>query len=196
MNNSIQLREGVHHAYSTVARSPDADHPFQVGALFAEKLGYPKDLLDDLPATATEAFTGVSNVSIFADLPPGAIVLDLGCGAGLDSLIAARRVEPEGRVIGIDFSQAMLDRARRSAAEAGIANVEFRQAAAETIPLEDGSIDVALVNGIFNLNPARAEIFRQLARVLRPGGQVFSAEMILREPLPPEEQASETNWFA
>ncbi len=191
-----QLRQGVHRAYSAVAEHPQTEHPFPVGRQFAASLGYPPEWLANLPAFAVEAFAGVSNVAIFADIPQGATVLDLGCGAGLDSLIAARRVGPAGRVIGVDFSESMLARARQAAIEAGFDNTEFRYADAEALFVEDNSIDVALVNGIFNLNPAREAIFRELARVVRPGGAVYGAEIILREPLPPEEQASETNWFA
>jgi len=190
------LRQGVRRAYSAVADTPQGEHPFPVGRQFAESLGYSPQLLADLPAEAVEAFAGVSNVAVFADLPAGATVLDLGCGAGLDSLIAAGRVGPTGRVIGVDFSQSMLTRARQAAAETGYQNIEFHQTEAEKLFLEDASIDVALVNGIFNLNPARQSIFRELARVVRPGGMVYGAEIILRQPLPPEEQTSESNWFA
>ena len=167
-----------------------------MGRGFAESLGYPRDLLERLPSVSVDAFSGVSNVSIFAQIPGGAIVLDLGCGAGLDSLIAAQRVGPQGRVIGIDFSEAVLTRARRAAGEAGVENVEFHEAGAEDLPIEDGSIDVALVNGIFNLNPARDRIFRELSRVMKPGGSVYAAELILREPLGPDFRATEKNWFA
>ena len=190
------LRDGVHHAYSAVAAIPQAEHPFPVGRQFAENLGYPAELLAALPAIAADAFTGVSNVAIFADIPAGAIVLDLGCGAGLDSLIAARRVGSTGRVIGFDFSESMLARARQAAAAATLDNAEFHRGDAESLFLENNSIDVALVNGIFNLNPARDLIFNELFRVLRPGSTLYGAEIILREPLPPEEQASETDWFA
>ena len=106
-------------------------------------------------------------------------MLDLGCGSGLDTLIAAQRTGAAGRVYGVDFSSAMLERARRAAADVAPENVEFLQADAERIPLPDASIDVALVNGIFNLNRLRSELFRELARVVRPGGQVFGAELIL-----------------
>ncbi|MEK7730551.1 MAG: methyltransferase domain-containing protein, partial [Planctomycetota bacterium] len=114
----------------------------------------------------------------------------------LDSLIAAGRVGPNGKVVGVDFSEAMLDRARRAAAEAGVTNVEFRRADAEALPLPDRSADIAIINGIFNLNPARDAIFAELARVVRPDGEVFVAELILIEPLPEDERASLTNWFA
>src|SRR5262245_12218575 len=100
-----QLREGVWQAYSAVAEAPDSEHPFAVGRAFAERLGYPAEVLQQLPVAAVEAFTGVSNVSIFAEIPLNARVLDLGCGAGLDSLIAAQRAGPAGLVIGIDFSE-------------------------------------------------------------------------------------------
>lgn len=192
-----QLRAGVHHAYTSVADQPEEEHPFAVGRAFAEKLGYPVEILNQLPALSVEAFTGVSNVAIFADIPGGARVLDLGCGAGLDALIAAQRVGPHGSVIGLDFSEAMLARARHSATEAQLANVEFRSGDAEQIPLEAASIDIALVNGIFNLNPARTAIFQELARVVRPGGQVYAAEMILKESLPTEAApANLADWFA
>jgi ubiquinone/menaquinone biosynthesis C-methylase UbiE len=144
---------------------------------------------------AVEAFAGVSNLAVFASLPPGARVLDLGCGAGLDSLIAAQRVGPAGRVIGIDFSDSMLTRAGRAAAALGI-NVTFCRGDAEHLPLETGSVDVALVNGIFNLNPARTEIFRELARVMRPGGAVYAAELIAREPVTTSGTFTEAEWFA
>ena len=193
---SQHLRDGVRRAYSAAADNPQTEQPFPVGRQFAQNLGYPPELLADLPAVAVEAFAGVSNVAIFADIPEGATVLDLGCGAGLDTLIAAKRVGPTGRVIGIDFSESMLTRARQAAVEAGYNNTDLRQADAEKLFLKDASIDVALVNGIFNLNPARDLIFRELARVVRPGGAVYGAELILSGPLPPQEQASETNWFA
>jgi SAM-dependent methyltransferase len=193
---SQQLREGVRNLFSSVAEAPQARYSFPVGAQYAESLGYPANLLAALPATATEAFTGLSNVSIFADIPPGATVLDLGCGSGVDTLIAASRAGPTGKVIGLDFSEAMVARARQAAAEAGIANVEFHQADAEHLPVDDASIDVAIVNGLINLVPAREAIFRELARVVRPGGFVFCAEVVLQEPLPPEEAANIANWFA
>ena len=191
-----RLRAAVREAYSAAAGEPEGRHPFPVGRSFAESLGYPADELAALPGVAVEAFTGVSNVSVFADLRSGMRVLDLGCGAGLDSLIAARRVGNRGEVVGVDFSATMLRRARQAASEAGARNLVFCQAAAESLPLKSASIDVALVNGIFNLNPAREAIFSELARVVRTGGLVYAAELILRDPPPPEVRASEENWFA
>ena len=196
MDRSSQLRDGVYKAYSAVAETPQAEHPFAVGREFAERLGYPSELLDQLPAESTEAFTGVSTVSLFAEIHSGATVLDVGCGAGLDSLIAAQRVGKNGKVIGVDFSEAMLARARAAGMKTKTRNIEFRQSSAELLPVDDSSVDVAMVNGIFNLNPSREKIFAELARVMKTGGVVYSAEMILREPLPPDMQMDENDWFA
>src|SRR5438874_1465737 len=115
MNAPQQLRQGVYAAYTAVAKQPEGEHPFAVGRAFAAGLGYPLEQLDRLPPESVQAFTGVSAVSIWADLPAGARVLDLGCGAGMDALIAAERVGPTGSVLGVDFSPAMLARARRAA---------------------------------------------------------------------------------
>ncbi|MBI3667273.1 MAG: methyltransferase domain-containing protein [Acidobacteria bacterium] len=133
---------------------------------------------------------------MFADIQRGGTVLDLGCGAGLDALIAAHRVGPEGKVVGVDFSNSMLERARRGASQAAIQNVVFCKGDAERLPLRNASVTVALVNGIFNLNPARECIFRELARVVRAGGAVYAAELILSRPLPPEQKQSGADWFA
>ncbi len=190
------LRAKVNGAYSAVARGPEQKHPFPIGRELAENLGYPSEVLDDLPRSSIEAFAGVSNVSLFADLPAGAAVLDLGCGAGMDSIIAARRVGPAGRVIGIDFSESMLVRARAAKEVVNLPHLQFQQGDAECLPLADESIDVALVNGIFNLNPKRKEIFSELARVLRPHGRAYVAELILAGPPPEGNHASESNWFA
>lgn len=189
------LRLAVRDAYSAVAASPIAQHPFPVGRQFAESVGYPADVLDSLPTVAVEAFAGVSNVSVFAAIPEGITVLDLGCGAGLDSLIASRRVGPRGKVIGVDFSETMIDRARRGAAEGLAKNIDFRIAGGERLPLDDASVDVAVINGIFNLNPDRASVFSELARVLRLGAPAYVAELILIEPLPADHRACITNWF-
>lgn len=190
------IREKVKQAYSAAAVRPGDQHPFPTGRAFAESLGYPAQLLATLPAIAVDAFAGVSNVSVFSDLSEGATVLDLGCGAGMDSLIAARRVGPSGRVVGVDFSSEMLERAYRAAREAGQENVIYRRASAEELPPNDSEVDVAVVNGIFNLNPSRNLIFRELARVLRPGGSAYVAELILAGALPTNVTQTEADWFA
>ena len=191
-----RLRESVRAAYSKAASNPGEKHPFPVGREFALSLDYPPELLDTIPHTAVEGFTGVSNVSVFATLPAGGTVVDLGCGSGLDSLIAAQRVGAEGQVVGIDFSEVMLDRANSSLRELGLANVMFLRSAAEHLPLADACVDHALVNGIFNLNPFRDEIFRELARIVKPGGSLSGAELVLREPLRETSRSGAANWFS
>ncbi len=191
-----RLYEGVKKAYSSAAERPTEQHPFPVGRAFAESLGYPKELLETLSAYSVDAFAGVSNVSIYAEIPEGSTVLDLGCGAGLDTLIAARRTGSAGRVIGIDFSGSMLDRARRAAQEAGLESIEFREGPAEHLPLKDGEIDVAIVSGIFNLNPHREAIFSELSRVVHRDGHVYAAELILIEPVADSLPPTEADWFA
>ena len=190
-----QLRRMVCDAYSAAAEAPGEQHAFPVGREFAASLGYPPELLAGLPSKSAEAFSGVSNVSVFAGIHEGATVLDLGCGAGLDSLIAARRTGSRGKVLGSDFSEAMTARARAAASDAGSDNVLFCRADAENLPLPDASIDIALANGIFNLNPERCAIFRELARVLRAGGAVYAAELVLAHPLPPGNRTA-ADWFA
>lgn len=188
---SRELTVLVRDAFSAVARDPGGEHAFAIGRELALGVGYPAELLDRMPEPSVAAFAGVAPVSVTASLMPGERVLDLGCGAGLDSLIAAERVGRDGRVVGIDFSADMLARAAATGAE----HVSWCRASAEELPLADGSADVALVNGLFNLNPGRSRIMAELARVVRPGGRVHAAELVLRGPLP-EAERTEANWFA
>ncbi|HVP45765.1 MAG TPA: methyltransferase domain-containing protein [Bryobacteraceae bacterium] len=192
---TLSIRDSVRDTYSAAAAQPSESHPFPVGRSFAESIGYSIELLKSIPDDCVDRFAGVSNISVTAQIPAGATVLDLGCGAGLDSMIASWRIGARGRVVGVDFSPVMLDQARRGTSQAGIENTLFCRADAERLPLPDASIDVALVNGIFNLNPARECIFHELARVVRKGGTVHAAELILSAPLPPAEQNA-ANWFA
>lgn len=191
-----QLRQGVRESYSGAAVNPGGHHPFPLGEDFAVSLGYPREILNAIPARSRDSFVGVANVSVFADLPVGATVLDIGCGAGLDALIAARRVGPTGRVTGLDFSPAMLALAEQSAAESGLANLQFICGEAEKLPLADRSVDLILVNGIFNLNPDRAAVFREIGRVSKMGGMVYAAELVLTGPLKKRRLRKVDDWFS
>ncbi len=193
-----RLRSGVRGAYSAAAEDPGGKHPFPLGKRFAKSLGYPRNLLRQLPARSVEAFTGSSNGSQFDQLSSGDVVLDLGCGGGLDSLIAAERVGTKGWVVGVDYSRSMISRAHRALQEIEQSNLLFCLADAETLPLADGSVDKALVNGIFNLNPGRQAIFRELSRVVRKGGAVYAAEIIQVQPIQTTSPggASDDDWFA
>ncbi len=191
----LDRRGAVQLAYSAAARDPGGEHPFAVGRELALGVGYPVELLDRMPEAAVAAFAGVTAVSVEAELQRGDRVLDLGCGSGLDVLTAAERLGPGGQVVGVDFSADMLRRARRALDAGGAGHVCLCRASAEALPLASGCVDVALVNGIFNLNPARRAIFDELARVVRPDGRVYASELILREPPPPAE-VTEASWFA
>lgn len=193
---SKSTRDGVRAAYSQAARTPRGSHPFPVGRRFARSVGYPSDILKTVPKRSIQSFTGVSNVSVFAEICDGMTVLDLGCGAGLDAIVASRRVGPRGQVVGVDFSHDMVFKARQAVVGTGIDNFGAVVAEGEELPLVSGSIDVALVNGIFNLNPYRDQIFGELARVVKVGGTVWSAEIILKGPLPDAHRRSEAAWFA
>lgn len=191
-----RLRLGVRASYSLAATNPEANHPFPAGEEFAISLGYTRELLNTIPSRSRESFVGVANVAVFAELPIGATILDIGCGAGLDSLIAARRVGASGRVIGLDFSPAMLDLAQKSATAANLTNLSFLCAEAETLPLAGHSVDIVLVNGIFNLNPDRAGVFREIGRVTKPGGLVYAAELVLTGALKQKKLRRLDDWFS
>lgn len=194
--SAAALRDAVREAYSKVATAPRAEHAFPVGTQFAVRVGYPPELLATLPPEACAAFAGVSNVALTAALEPGQAVLDLGCGSGLDAIIAAGRVGPSGRVTAVDFSEAMLERTRCAASLLGLAQLTAVHASGERLPFEDDSFDVALVNGIFNLNPDRSGVMRELARVLKPGGQLCAAELVLAMPVQRSESSSLAEWFS
>lgn len=193
MESDLDLREQVHRIYGQVAAAPEAEHPFRIGREVALRAGYPPEWLAGVPAASIDAFAGLSCLPCLAQVPADAALLDLGCGAGLDALLMASRV---ASVVGIDFSTEMLASASASARTMGIENVEFRLGDAERIPAESSAFGAALVNGIFNLNPARAAIFDQLARVIKPGGVLWAAELILKGPLPPDVKPSREDWFS
>jgi len=196
MTDDDSIRRAVREAYSGAAKRPKAQHPFPVGRRFARSVGYPAKLIRTLPKMAVEAFSGVSNLAVASDITAGETVLDLGCGSGLDALVASRRVGADGWVIGVDFRHAMLVRAGQAVREVGAANIQLVQAEGEQIPLGDGSVDLAIANGIFNLNPYRSELFHELARVVRKGGTVWAAELTLKYPLPQAERGDLSAWFA
>src|SRR5260370_14899036 len=174
------LRSEVSKVYSRVANDPNGDFHFHRGSEYAVQfLGYDPVELAALPAQCTASFAGIANPHTIARIRPAETVLDIGCGAGTDLLLAARRVGPGGRAIGVDMTEAMRDRASASAAAAGLTHVEVHRADATALPLPDASVDVVISNGVLNLVPEKEKAFIEIRRVLRPGGRLQLADIVL-----------------
>jgi len=178
------LRSEVSRIYGRVAAHPGDNFHFHRGPAYAaEFLSYDAAELAALPEEAAAAFAGVGNPHAIAPLRPGETVLDIGCGAGMDLLLAARKVGSEGKAIGVDMTDAMMDCARNAAARSGLRNVEVRQGDATRLPVEDSSVDVVISNGVLNLVPEKERAFQEIARVLRPGGRIQIADIVVDNEL-------------
>lgn len=181
------LRTEVQTMYARVAASPGGDFHFHRGPAYAASmLGYPEDELAALPPDVTSSFAGVANPHAIGRIPEGATVVDVGCGAGMDLLLAARRAGPRGLAIGVDMTEAMRQRARNGAAAAGLTTVDVREGDATHLPVDSASVDVVISNGVLNLVPEKARAIDEIARVLRPGGRVQIGDIIIGEVLPDE----------
>ena len=173
------LRDEIQRTYTEVSANREQDFMFPTGRQWAEDLGYPQPELSRVPDASVESFAGVANPFALGRVEPGARVLDLGCGAGTDLLIAAQMTGPEGHATGVDMTPAMLDRARESAAALGLANVDVHEALIESLPLEDESVDIVLSNGVIDLVPDKDAVFAEIDRVLRPGGRLQGADVVI-----------------
>ncbi|UCG19712.1 MAG: methyltransferase domain-containing protein [Deltaproteobacteria bacterium] len=182
--NAEDLRQQIRDKYSEVALMPQKGFHFHTGSFLAIMLGYNATLLDGLPSGTVESFAGTGNPFSMGDLKPGEIVLDIGSGAGFDSLIAARQVAPDGRVIGVDMTDAMLEKAAEGARQMGLTNVEFFKGLAEKLPVENGSIDVVISNGVINLCPDKEAVMSEVYRVLKSGGRFQIADIVVQKEVP------------
>jgi arsenite methyltransferase len=192
-----ELRDKVRHMYRSVAEQPRGPHfHFEMGRALAERLGYPAADLDGVPAAALESFAGVGYYFDLARLEPGETVVDLGSGSGTDAFIAARYVGPTGRVVGVDMTDAQLEKAARLARAGGFTQVECRQGLIEKLPLEDREADCVVSNGVINLCADKAAVFSEAARVLRPGGRLAIADIVTDVQLPPDVTCNTTLWAA
>jgi arsenite methyltransferase len=173
------LRDEIRKTYTDVSTHQDAEFIFPTGRAWAEELGYPQSELSRIPDGSVESFAGVANHWTLGRIQPGAVVLDLGCGAGTDLLIAAQMTGPEGRAIGVDMTVEMLERARASAAAMGLDNVELHTGLIEALPFEDASVDIVISNGVIDLVPDKDAVFDEIDRVLRPGGRLQLADVVI-----------------
>jgi SAM-dependent methyltransferase len=189
-----RIKDEIKQRFVRLALSPQEEQKFPVGPASATRLGYEAEEIDSLPGSVTESFAGVGNPLALGELRAGQTVLDLGCGAGLDSILAAYRVGPTGRVIGVDFAAEMVEKAKRNAEDLGVTNAEFRQGEADAVPVEDGSVDVVISNGVFNLCLDKPKVLAEALRVLRPGGRVQMADILLEDEVTPEEVAQKGTW--
>ncbi len=195
MANTVDgIKQEIKERFVRLAVSPQAEKRFPVGPASAKRLGYKASEMDALPALVTESFAGVGNPLTLGELKAGETVLDLGCGAGFDSILAARRVGPTGKVIGVDFAAEMIQKAKQNAASVGIPNTEFRQGEADALPVENGSVDVLISNGVFNLCLDKPKVLADAFRVLRPGGRIQMADVLLHDNVTPQEVANKGTW--
>src|ERR671937_3121305 len=187
------LKSEIKKTYSSVSEEPEQDFIFPTGRSWAEDLDYPPELAN-VPDRAVESFAGVANPFSLGRLAPGERVLDLGSGAGTDSLVAAQMVGAGGRVTGIDMTAAMLVKARAAAAEMGVTNVEFVEGEAERLPFPDESFDVVVSNGVIELIPDKDAVFSELHRVLAPGGRIQIADVTIERPVSEESRRNIDLW--
>jgi arsenite methyltransferase len=188
------LKYEIKKTYARVSQEPEEDFIFPTGRAWALDLGYPRDLVARLPEAAAESFAGVANPFALGGLEAGEEVLDVGSGAGTDSLVAAQMIGPGGRVTGVDMTPEMLAKARAAAAEMGASNVEFLEGEAERLPFEDESFDVVLSNGVIDLIPDKDAVFFEIQRVLRPGGRIQIADVTIQNPVSAEGRRNIDLW--
>jgi len=182
--DSGTLRQAIQEEYTEVASHPEKGFHFHTGRPLARVLEYQDEWLEGIPESAIESFAGTGNPFSLGELRPGDRVVDVGCGAGIDSLVAAKKVGPKGRVIGVDMTRSMLEKARQAADEMGLENVQFREGYAEELPVEAGWPDVVISNGMLNLMPDKAAALEEMSRVLKPGGRLQIGDILVQKAVP------------
>ena len=188
------LKSEIKKTYASVSAEPEKDFVFPTGRAWAADLDYPPELLARVPERAVESFAGVANPFSLGALAPGERVLDVGCGAGTDTLVAAQMVGTEGSVTGVDMTAEMLAKAGTAAEELGAENVELVEGEIERLPFPDGSFDVVISNGVIDLVPDKDAVFSELYRVLEPGGRVQIADVSIQKPVSEEGRRNIDLW--
>jgi SAM-dependent methyltransferase len=194
--DSAALREEVKKKYRDVAIKPNDKYHFHTGRPLAARLGYDSPTVDAMPDEAVESFAGVANPFSLRDLKPGERIVDLGSGAGFDCFIAAGKVGPNGHVAGVDMTEEMLAKSRKTAKVMGRSNIEFREGILEQLPVEDGWADVVISNGVINLCADKRQVLGEIWRVLKPGGHLQFADIANGKPVPASAVANIDLWTA
>ena len=194
--DAVALREEVKSKYREVAIDPHGEYHFHTGRPLAKRLGYDDTIVSAQPDAAVESFAGVGNPFSLQPLAPGERVIDIGSGGGFDVFVAAQQVGPNGRVIGIDMTEEMLDKSRKTAAEMRLSNVEFREGLIEVLPVEDAWADVVISNGVINLCADKQLVFKEIRRALKPGGRIQFADIANGKPVPESAVANIDLWTA
>jgi arsenite methyltransferase len=189
-----ELRAAIQEEYAAVAAHPEQGFHFHTGRRLAKILHYEDSWLNGIPESAIEAFAGTGNPFMLGRITEGERVVDVGSGAGIDSLIAAKMTGPGGRVVGVDMTPMMLERAQRAASDAEMENVVFEQAFAESIPIPDGWSDVVISNGVLNLVPDKDAALREMARIVRPGGRLQIGDILVEKAVPESAKADISLW--
>jgi SAM-dependent methyltransferase len=182
--NILELRQAIQKEYHEVAQNPDKGFHFHTGRRLTGIVGYNPDWLVGIPETTIESFAGTGNPFSIEAIKSGENVVDIGCGAGIDTLIAAKKVGPTGKVIGVDMTEAMLIKARKANEETGFDQVEFKKGFMEDLPISDDWADVIISNGVFNLSPEKESVLQEMVRVLKPGGRLQIADIIVQKEVP------------
>lgn len=182
--DTAELRRRISEKYRDVATNPELGFHFHTGYPLTEMLGYQADELEGIPSDVVDSFAGTGNPFFYGGMGDNEVVVDVGCGAGLDSLIAARQVGPTGRVVSVDMTAEMRDKARAAAAGMGLQHVDVREGFAEELPVGDGEADVVISNGVVNLCPDKPAVMREIFRVLKPGGRIQIGDILVHQEVP------------
>lgn len=189
-----KIKQGISEKYKKVAVSPEGSFKYPTGKAGLEVQHYDPEILEIIPEEVLASYCGVGNPFSLVQVQKGESVLDVGCGAGVDSIVAATMVGPDGRVVGADLIPEMLELARENLEKTSLGNVTFLEASAEELPFQDASFDVAISNGVFNLVPDKARALKEVGRVLKPGGRFVLADQVLKTSQPADTKSMVESW--